>query len=108
MSAGNDSFARLQSAIDELAGHEAAEVLAEARIEARSRVRSVLSEALANAMLDHLHGQLDAAPEPGRRQAPEPRAAQLAWYIHGVVAADSVSAATAPADLDADYQSGTR
>jgi Gas vesicle synthesis protein GvpL/GvpF len=110
MPRSDDSLERLRAAIDELAAQDAADLLAEARSEARARVRATLTDALTQAMLERLHDQLDAPVQPGakaqRRKAktptvadsvpaplPEPPRAkpsgERAWYVYGVVAANT-------------------
>lgn len=110
MPRNDDSLERLRAAIDELAAADAADLLAEARIEARARVRATLTDALAHSMLEQLHDQLDkpapprtpprshaAKPAPVPTPAPDPitspprakPSGERAWYVYGVVAADT-------------------
>jgi hypothetical protein len=104
MPRSDDPFDRLRAAIDELAAADAADLLAEARVEARARIRATLTDALAHSMLERLHEQLpppvDEPPvrqdPPARRQAPPapaPRSSvppgEPAWYVYGVVGADT-------------------
>jgi hypothetical protein len=76
MQAGDEAFKRLQRAIDEVAAHDASELVAEARIEARAKVRTMLAEAMAQAMLERAHDELDssagATPSPQRSAPPPP------------------------------------
>jgi hypothetical protein len=75
MQAGDEAFRRLQRAIDEVAAHDASELVAEARIEARAKVRTMLAEAMAQAMLERAHDELDSpagATPPAKPSAPPP------------------------------------
>jgi Gas vesicle synthesis protein GvpL/GvpF len=122
MRAGDESFERLRRAIEELAGGDGAELVAEARVEARARVRSMLTEAMAQTMLERAREELErqhrrpphpsrppeaeprAAPPPpqplppsaGPPASPAPAAMQLGWYVYCVVAADGTAP---PADV---------
>lgn len=100
MPRSDDAIDRWRKAIDELAASDVADVLTEARIEARARVRAMLTDALADSMLERLHDQLaeparrvPPAPAPSPRLAPSPPRAkpsgEHAWYLYGVVAADT-------------------
>jgi hypothetical protein len=97
MPRSDDALERLRAAIDELAASDAADLLAEARIEARARVRATLADALAHSMLERLHDQLDAVPRhvdpPSSAPAPRPArndfTGERAWYVYGVVEADT-------------------
>jgi hypothetical protein len=109
--AGDESFERLRSAIEELAAGDVTELLAEARAEARSRVRSMLAEAMAQAMLERAHRELAdeqsdraehrvPAPRPAPAQTPAagladpPPAARsggLGWYVYCVTSADGAA-----------------
>jgi Gas vesicle synthesis protein GvpL/GvpF len=105
--AGDESFERLRSAIEDLAAGEVTELLAEARAEARSRVRSMLTEAMAQAMLERAREELgrqepaSAREEPVRREPPpEPsptspspagRVGGLGWYVYCVTRADGAA-----------------
>ncbi|MBV9803107.1 MAG: GvpL/GvpF family gas vesicle protein [Solirubrobacterales bacterium] len=103
MPRSDDSLERLRAAIDELAAMDAADLLAEARIEARARVRASLTDALAHSMLERLHEQLPEpvdeppADPPTRDQTPAPTRTprraeppgEPAWYVYGVIGADT-------------------
>ena len=109
MGARRETIEHLTDAIQELARHDAAEVLAEARAGARARVRSILTDALTEAMLDHAREQLQPADRSALRPRPPTRDAEAGvpapadgtsdvgsdqdpgtepvWYVYGVVRA---------------------
>jgi hypothetical protein len=97
MRAGDESFARLRAAIEQLAAGEVADLLAEARIEARARVRSMLSEAMAQAMLERAREELEAPGPPRREQGrsatgPPTRLEELGHEVSTNVANDAPAA----------------
>jgi hypothetical protein len=123
--AGDESFERLRSAIEELAAGDVTELLAEARAEARSRVRSMLSEAMAQAMLERAreelaheqsgsadrrppaHRQRPADPPPAHPERPAdsppaPRTSQLGWYVYCITRADGAALPELPG-IDPDH-----
>jgi hypothetical protein len=94
MPASDEAFEPVRAAIDELAGADAAELLAEARAHARARVGAALSDAFTDALLERVSEQL-AAPAQHRPTAVSHTAVdstphressgELAWYVYGVV-----------------------
>ncbi len=94
MRAGDESFERLRSAIEELAAGDVIELLAEARAEARSRVRSMLTEAMAQAMLEGAREELGREMPSRERPTslpPAPRVDALGWYVYCVTRADGAA-----------------
>lgn len=111
MGARRETTEGLTDALKELGRHDAAEVLAEARAAARARVRSILTDALTEAMLDQAREELmpterpapsRARPTPKAKDAPTAPAGgaraetaghdpdtEPAWYVYGVVEAES-------------------
>jgi Gas vesicle synthesis protein GvpL/GvpF len=119
MTRDEESLARLRGAIQELARHDAVEVVAEARAAARARVRSLLADSLAQAMLDRAFeeirpagGQADEQPPPrtdrrhssqtgtnGARDPQSSSSGERAWYVYGVIAAHDGPRRTAGDDI---------
>jgi hypothetical protein len=103
MRAGDESFERLRTAIEDLAARDVADLLADARAEARSKVRSMLVEAMAQTMLERAREQLEgdiAHPARGEdsvpARAPGGGEKSLGWYVYCVTRGEDLSI---PSDL---------
>ena len=125
----DEPLVRLRGLIDELADREVDSLLAEARAAARARVLAQLTQTFAESIRDRVAARLTGAgrPEPDSATAPGPpndpapaspgsvptpapasarelsEPGALAWYVYGVIAADSAACAEGLPGIEADH-----